>query len=58
MAKRVSADCRKYPSKKKCTLTVSGSMAEVFPVALYHACKSHGHKNTPAFRKDLKKFIK
>ena len=58
MAKRVSADCRKFPSKKKCTLMISGSMQEVFPVAAYHAVKSHGHKNTSAFRRQLKAFIK
>ncbi len=58
MEKRVSADCRKFPSEKKCTLNISGSMSEVFPVAVYHAVKSHGHKDTPAFRKGFKKFIK
>jgi hypothetical protein len=58
MAKRVTADCRKFPSKNKCTLTVSGKMNEVFPVALYHAIKSHGHKDTPAFRKKLRSFVK
>ena len=56
--KRVTADCRKFPSKNKCTLTISGRMHEVLPVALQHAVKSHGHKNTPAFRRELAKFIK
>lgn len=55
--KRVSADCRKFPSKKRCTLTISGTMSEVFPVALAHAVKSHGHKSTPAFQRQLKAFI-
>lgn len=58
MSKRVSADCRKYPSKKHCTLTISGKMSEVYPVAVYHAVKHHGHKNIPSFRRELKKFIK
>ncbi len=56
--KRVSADCRKFPSKKKCTLTISGSMNEVYPLAVAHAVKSHGHKNTPSFRKSLRSTIK
>ncbi|OHA08865.1 MAG: hypothetical protein A3B37_00760 [Candidatus Sungbacteria bacterium RIFCSPLOWO2_01_FULL_59_16] len=55
--KRVSADCRKFPSKKKCTLTISGTMAEVFPLALHHAVKSHGHKATPKFRRELRAFL-
>ncbi|OGF71202.1 hypothetical protein A3H05_01455 [Candidatus Giovannonibacteria bacterium RIFCSPLOWO2_12_FULL_43_26] len=56
--KRVTADCRKFPSKKKCTLTISGSMTEVYPMAMAHAVKSHGHKNTPLFRKQLRSTIK
>jgi hypothetical protein len=57
-SKRVVADCRKFPSKKKCTLAISGKMNEVFPVAAYHAIKHHGHKNTPKFRRELRAFIK
>ena len=56
--KRVTADCRKYPSKMKCTLTISGKMSEVLPIAIQHAVKVHGHKNTPSFRKELAAFIK
>ncbi|HEY4497953.1 MAG TPA: DUF1059 domain-containing protein [Candidatus Paceibacterota bacterium] len=56
--KRITADCRKYPSKKKCSLTISGAMSEVLPIAIYHAVKSHGHKNTAAFQKEMRKYIK
>ena len=56
--KRVVADCRKMPSKKKCTLTISGKMSEVLPVAVYHAVKDHGHKNTTALRRQVRKMIK
>ncbi len=56
--KRVSADCRKFPSKKNCSLTISGKMSEVLPVAVYHAVKHHGHKNTAAFRRMIKSTIK
>ncbi len=55
-AKRVTADCRKF--KGACTLMISGTMKEVWPVALAHAMKAHKHKNTAAFRKELKKSIK
>jgi hypothetical protein len=55
---RVVADCRKFPSKKKCTLTIAGKMSEVLPVAVYHAVKSHGHRNTAALRRDIRRFIK
>jgi len=56
--KRVTADCRKFPSKKHCTLTISGKMSEVLPVAVWHVVKHHGHKNTPKLRRDIKSFIK
>ena len=48
------ADCRKFPSVKHCTLTIAGKEFEVLPVAVYHAVKAHGHKNTPALRKAVK----
>ena len=55
---RVVADCRKMPSKKKCTLTIAGKMTEVLPIAIYHAVKNHGHKNTAKLRRDIKMMIK
>ena len=56
--KRVTADCRKMPSKKKCTLTISGKMNEVLPIAVYHAVKNHGQKNTAALRRQVRNMIK
>ncbi len=55
---RVVADCRKLPSKKRCTLTIAGKMSEVLPIAVYHAVKNHGHKNTPKLHREIKKMIK
>jgi hypothetical protein len=52
-AKRVVADCRKFPSEKNCTLTIAGTEKEVLEIAEWHATTSHGHKKSPALRKAL-----
>jgi hypothetical protein len=57
-ARRKVADCRLFPSEKNCSLTISGTEKEVLDVAVYHAVKSHGHKNTPAFRRQLRGFLR
>lgn len=54
---RVIADCRKYPSEKNCSLTISGTEEEVLSVALDHAVSAHGHARTPALREDLRKIL-
>lgn len=56
--RRVFADCRLYPSDKNCSLYVAGTEEEVFAVALQHAITSHGHQDTPEFRKQLRSFLK
>ena len=56
--RRVSADCRLFPSEKNCSLYIAGTEDEVFEVALHHAITSHGHKDTPEFRKQLRTFFK
>lgn len=60
MAKRVTYDCRKYPSDKNCSLTISGTEAEVSKVAVRHAIEDHGHKKSeaPALKKWFKKNLK
>jgi Protein of unknown function (DUF1059) len=55
--RRVSADCRLFPSENNCSLYIAGTEEEVFEVALAHAIKSHGHKDTPEFRKQLRAFL-
>ena len=52
-AKRVVADCRKFPSEKNCSLTIAGTQKEVLEVAEWHAVKAHGHKKSPALRKTI-----
>ncbi len=54
---RKVADCRKFPSEKNCSLTISGTEEEVMEVALWHATTAHGHNDTPEFRKQLKEFL-
>ena len=53
-AKRVVADCRKFPGEEKCTVTIAGKEKEVLEVAEMHAVKHHGHKKSPALRKTIK----
>jgi predicted small metal-binding protein len=47
-------DCRDFPSEKNCTLKISGTEDEVLEIATQHAVASHGHKNTPELREQLK----
>jgi len=58
MAKRKVADCRQFPSEKKCTLTIAGTEEEVLTVAVWHAVHSHGHKETPELRQQIGAMLK
>ncbi|OGF73486.1 DUF1059 domain-containing protein [Candidatus Giovannonibacteria bacterium RIFCSPHIGHO2_12_44_12] len=58
MAQRKSTDCREFPSEKNCSLFISGTEQEVMDVATQHAVASHGHKDTPEFRAEIKKTLK
>ena len=56
---RVHVDCREYPSEMKCTLAlVADSEKELLEAAVQHAVAVHKHKDTPEFRKELRKVIK
>jgi Protein of unknown function (DUF1059) len=55
---RVFADCRAFPSERNCSLYVAGTPEEVLEVAVAHAVQSHGHKDTPEFRDQLRSFLK
>ncbi|MGY4967309.1 DUF1059 domain-containing protein [Streptomyces sp. 900105245] len=55
---RKVADCRDYPSKSNCSLTISGEEEEVVRAAAEHAASVHGHTDTPALRKELRKMLK
>jgi hypothetical protein len=56
MAQRVKVDCRKYPSDKGCTVTISGSLEEVVELGWLHAKMHHAHKGEE--EKDLKDWIR
>lgn len=56
--KRKSIDCRHYPSDKNCTLKISGTENEVLDAAVQHAVSTHGHKNSPELREQLKSMLK
>jgi hypothetical protein len=40
-------DCRLFPSESNCSLTISGTEAEVLKAASEHAVSSHGHEAGP-----------
>lgn len=56
MARKV-ADCRQFPSETKCTLTITGEEDEVVRAATMHAVDVHGHKDTPEFREQIRRFL-
>ena len=55
--KRVAADCRKMPSEKHCDVYMSGSEEHVLEAAVEHAIGSHGHKDTPELRLEIKSML-
>ncbi len=55
---RKVADCRLFPSEKNCSLTIAGTEEEVLEVAVQHAISSHGHKNTPELRNQIRSMLK
>lgn len=57
MAQRKAADCRLLPSEKNCSLYISGTEEEVLDAATQHAAASHGHKNTPELREEIRKSL-
>ena len=56
--KRKFADCRLFPSEMNCSLYIAGTEEEVLKVAMRHAVEEHGHKNSPALRDQIRKFLK
>jgi predicted small metal-binding protein len=57
-ANRKVADCRLYPSEKNCTLTIAGTEEEVLTAAVQHAVSSHGHKEGPQLREQIRSMLK
>ena len=55
---RKSIDCREYPSKKNCSLKISGTEEEVMNAAVQHAVSAHGHEEGPELREQIKSMLK
>jgi predicted small metal-binding protein len=56
---RKSIDCREFPNEMKCTVAISAdSDRELLDIAVQHAVATHGHKDTPEFRQQLKQSFK
>jgi len=51
-------DCRDFPTANNCELAISGSENEVLDLAVLHAVTSHGHKDTPELREQLRSMLK
>jgi predicted small metal-binding protein len=56
--RRKMIDCRWFPTEKPCDIAMSGSEEEVLDVAVQHAVMSHGHKNTPELREQLRSMLR
>jgi len=54
---RVMADCRRFPSESKCSLTIIGEEEEVIRAAAEHGASVHGHEDTPEMREQIREFL-
>ena len=55
---RKTIDCRWFPTDKPCDIAISGSEEQVLDVAVQHAVMSHGHKDTPQLREQLRSMLR
>jgi hypothetical protein len=53
MARRM-ADCRRFESESKCSLTIIGEEEEVVNAASAHAVAVHGHSDSPELREQVR----
>lgn len=51
---RKMIDCRRMPSERNCSVTISGTEEEVLAVAVRHAIEEHGHDDTPELREKIR----
>lgn len=56
-ASRKTIDCRRMPSDRNCSLTISGTEDEVLTIATRHAVEEHGHQDTPELRDMLRRAL-
>ena len=51
-------DCRWFPTDKPCDVAISGNEEQVLDLATQHAVESHGQKNTPELREQLRSMLR
>jgi Protein of unknown function (DUF1059) len=51
-------DCRWFPSEQPCDVAISGDEEQVLDLAMQHAVQSHGQKNTPELREQLRSMLR
>jgi hypothetical protein len=56
--KRKVIDCRWFPTDKPCDVAISGNEKDVLNIAVEHAVRSHGHKDTPELREQLRSMLR
>jgi plasmid stability protein len=54
---RMIADCRRFESDNKCSLTIIGEEDEVLDAAAQHAAAAHGHHDSPELREQLQAML-
>lgn len=53
-------DCGQFPSEDNCKIKISApeeQVEKVIDVACEHACKKHGHQDSPELRKALREAV-
>jgi len=50
---RMIADCRRFESDNKCSLTIIGEEDEVLAAAAQHAVVAHGHNDSPELHSQI-----
>jgi hypothetical protein len=51
-------DCRWFPTENPCDIAISGNEEEVLTIAVQHAVHSHGHRDTPELREQLRSMLR
>jgi hypothetical protein len=47
-------DCRWFRTVQPCDIAISGNEEGVLDIAILHNVQSHGHRDTPEFREELR----
>jgi hypothetical protein len=58
MATRKVIDCRWFPTGNPCDIAISGNEEEVLKIAVQHAVQSHGHRDSPELRVQLRSMLR